>query len=133
MIAQGARDLASRVKSNGSKVIASYHDLKGTPASTDLARVLDSGMKIGADVCKIITTATGPRDNLRVLNFLSEKSADVHLVSFAMGSAGVPSRILGPLFGGEFTFAALSQDTKTAEGQLTIDEVRSVWQLLGIK
>jgi len=133
MASQDASHLFRSLKSSGSKVIASYHDRSGTPGSSDLTRVLDSERKFGADICKIITTATHPRDNLRVLNFVEEKSAEAQLVSFAMGSVGVPSRILCPFFGAKFTFAALSQDTKTAKGQLTIDDIRSVWQLLGIQ
>jgi 3-dehydroquinate dehydratase/shikimate dehydrogenase len=87
----------------------------------------------GGDVCKIVTTAVHPRDNLTILDFLERHSQSTRLVSFAMGSVGTPSRILSPLFGGEFTFASIDEKSTTAEGQLSIDHLRTVWQLLGIQ
>lgn len=128
-----AEELIEKLRSNGTHVIVSSHDYHGTPSINDLSKSLEEQRGIGADVCKIITTATHPRDNLRILSFLEEKSTQARLISFAMGSLGTPSRILSPLFGAEFTFAALSANTTTAEGQLSIDNLRSVWQLLGIQ
>jgi 3-dehydroquinate dehydratase/shikimate dehydrogenase len=94
---------------------------------------LNSQIKNGGDVCKIITTAIYPRDNLSILHFLEEESTRTKLVSFAMGQQGIPSRILSPLFGAEFAFASLNEASKTADGQLTIDDLRSAWQLLGVQ
>ncbi len=121
------------VKSHGAEVILSFHHSSKTPSANELNNVLNSERKAGADVCKIVTTARQPRDNLAILSFLEEKAAKTRLVSFAMGSHGVPSRVLSPLFGAEFTFAALTEESKTADGQLSIDNLRSVWQVLGIQ
>lgn len=128
-----AEKVSGKIKSHGAHVILSFHDIAGTPSPRELLRVLDSEKKAGGDVCKIVTTAVHPRDNLTILDFLENKPPETKLVSFAMGSLGTPSRILSPLFGAEFTFAALTEESKTAEGQLSIDNLRSVWQLLGIQ
>lgn len=134
-------DIASRLsknaidimKSHDTQLIVSFHNFSQTPSRAELDKVLKSEKNAGGDICKIVTTARQPRDNLAILGFLEEKAAETRLVSFAMGSQGVPSRILSPLFGAEFTFAALSEETSTADGQLTIDNLRSVWQLLGVQ
>ncbi|HID18614.1 TPA: type I 3-dehydroquinate dehydratase, partial [Candidatus Bathyarchaeota archaeon] len=55
-----------------------------------------------------------------------ESGGRVKLVCFAMGKLGLPSRILSPIYGGFFTFAALRRGLETAPGQLTIEELRSV-------
>ncbi len=121
-----------QVKSMGSGVIVSFHDFSKTPSRNELGEVLDSEIKAGSDVCKVVTTALCPRDNLSILRFLEEESSKTRLVSFAMGHHGIVSRILSPLFGAEFTFASLTEASKTADGQLTIDNLRSAWQLLGV-
>ncbi len=121
------------VKAAGAEAIVSFHDSSKTPSLQELTRVLDAEVKAGGDVCKVVTTALSARDNLSVLGFLEEKAQETRLVSFAMGRYGVPSRILSPLFGAEFTFASLTDAGRTADGQVTIDNIRSVWQLLGIQ
>jgi 3-dehydroquinate dehydratase type I len=126
------KSLVPELKSLGAKVIISWHDLAGTPSDSRLVEVLSLERQVGADLCKIVTTARHRSDNLTILEFLHAKSPEFSLVSFAMGVLGRPSRILSPLFGSEFTFAALSEDTKTADGQLSIDNLRNAWQLLGI-
>jgi len=120
------------MKSKGAEVILSFHDYSETPARGQLTKILEAEKKLGCDVCKIVTTAHLPRDTLTLLDFVQSESAGARLVSFAMGMHGIPSRILSPWFGAEFTFASLSDKSKTAEGQLTIDELRSAWRALGL-
>jgi len=132
LVSPHVRSDVRQVKSMGSGVIVSFHDFSKTPSRNELGEVLDSEIKAGSDVCKVVTTALCPRDNLSILRFLEEESSKTRLVSFAMGHHGIASRILSPLFGAEFTFASLTEASKTADGQLTIDNLRSAWQLLGV-
>ena len=127
------KDIISQVKSHGAEVIISFHDFTKTPPAAELNRVLDSEMEANGDIYKIVTTARQPRDSLSILCFVEERAAETRLVSFAMGRQGIPSRILSPLFGAEFTFAALTEERRTADGQLGIDTLRSVWQLLEVQ
>jgi len=122
-----------QMKSKGARVILSFHDYSETPAQDQLNKILEAERRLGCDICKIVTTARLPRDNLTILGFVQNEAAKVRLVSFAMGMYGIPSRILSPWFGAEFTFASLSDKSKTAVGQLTIDELRSAWQILGLR
>jgi 3-dehydroquinate dehydratase len=50
-----------------------------------------------------------------------------------MGELGRVSRLLSPLFGGFFTFASLELGSETAAGQMTIQEMRAAYELLGLK
>ena len=120
------------IKSKGADVILSFHDYSATPGQEELTTILGREKGLGCDICKIVTTAHLPRDNLTVLGFVQSESAGTRLVSFAMGIHGIPSRILSPWFGAEFTFASMSGQSKTAEGQLTIDDLRSAWRILGL-
>ena len=125
--------IVNKLKSHGSQVIISFHDYSKTPASDELKKVLQAEKKAGGDVCKVVTTALKPSDNLTILGFVQDESTKTRLVSFAMGAHGMPSRILSPWFGAEFTFAAISEESKTADGQLSVDALRMVWQALGIQ
>jgi 3-dehydroquinate dehydratase type I len=128
-----AGDGLDQIKESGAKVIVSFHDWARTPSLHELDRILNSAKKRRADMYKIVTTAVRPRDNLTILSFLEEKSTETKLVSFAMGTIGIPSRVLSPMFGSEFTFAALNEESATAYGQLSIDNLRSAWSLLGLQ
>ena len=88
---------------------------------------------MGAEVCKIVTTANQVEDNLTTLNFVSKASKKAKIVSFAMGEFGKPSRLLSPVFGAFFTFASIDEKRKTAKGQLTIQEMRRAYELLGLR
>jgi 3-dehydroquinate dehydratase-1 len=122
-----------QLRSHGAQVIVSYHDHSKTPPSDELRSILEAEKEVGGDVCKIVTTATEPRDNLKVLDLLANEAARTRLVAFAMGTHGTASRVLSPFFGAEFTFASLTGESKTAEGQLSIDNLRNAWQILGIQ
>ncbi|MCX8150065.1 MAG: type I 3-dehydroquinate dehydratase [Candidatus Bathyarchaeota archaeon] len=126
-----APTVTKAVKAIGAKCIVSFHDNVNTPTTKKLETVLKKELAYGADVCKIVTTATNNEDNLKVLNFVAAASVKVKLVCFAMGELGKPSRILSPLFGGFFTFASLGRGNKTAPGQMTISEMKTIYKLLG--
>ena len=99
----------------------------------ELGKVLDEEVALGADVCKIITTARAVKDNLTTLNFVSEASKKAKIVCFAMGDLGKQSRLVSPVLGAFFTFASLDEKRKTAKGQLTIQEMNSAYEALGLK
>jgi 3-dehydroquinate dehydratase len=47
-----------------------------------------------------------------------------------MGTAGKYSRIISPILGGYLTFAVLEAGQESAPGQLTVQELLSVWKIL---
>jgi 3-dehydroquinate dehydratase type I len=130
---QNLEGLAKEVKALGTKCIVSSHDFNGSPSLSELKSVLKREIFSGADVCKIIPTATQVADNLTLLQFTQSASARAKIVCFAMGELGRVSRLLSPVFGGFFTFASLRRGGETAAGQMTIQEMRSAYEILGLK
>jgi 3-dehydroquinate dehydratase-1 len=126
-------ELIRKLREAGAKVIVSFHDFEQTPQISKLSKVLDEEVALGAEVCKIITTARSVEDNSIPLDLISKASKKTKIVCFAMGDLGIPSRFLSPVFGAFFTFASLDEKRKTAKGQLSIKEMRNAYQLLGIK
>ena len=126
-------ETVKELKRFGTKLIVSFHVFAETPSTAELDKVLEREIALGADVCKIVTTAKCIEDNLALLNFTASACNKATLVCFAMGELGKVSRFLSPLFGGYFTFASLERGSETAAGQMTIQEMRSAYELLGLK
>jgi len=124
-------DLVKELKVLGAKPIVSFHKFDGSLSISELNSVLEREISAGAEVCKIVTTAKQVEDNLTTLNFTLTTSTKTKVVCFCMGELGKVSRLLSPLFGGFFTFASLEQGKETASGQLTIQEMKAAYKLLG--
>jgi 3-dehydroquinate dehydratase type I len=127
------KDLVKELKALGAKPVVSLHKFDGSLSISKLNSVLEREISSGAEVCKIVTTAKQVEDNLTALNFISAASRKAKVVCFCMGELGKVSRLLSPLFGGFFTFAALERGKETAAGQMTIQEMKSAYELLGQK
>ena len=115
------------------KVIVSYHEMHKTPPLEDLLSLWHKMSATGADVIKIIPYANNMEDSLTVLNFLMEveKSKKGHkIISHCMGEDGRITRVLSPLFGSMLAFASLEGIGKTAPGQMTVSQMRQLWEIL---
>jgi 3-dehydroquinate dehydratase type I len=119
-----------RIKALDCKPIVSFHDFSGSLPLLDLDKILEKEIATGAEVCKIVSTANQVEDNLVMLDFISQKSAKTRLVCFCMGTLGRISRLLSPLYGCFFTFASLRKGSETANGQLSIQEMKEVYKIL---
>lgn len=123
-----ALSLVEEARQAGVGVIASSHNLRGTPSMRGLMKAWRLCAKLDPDVVKVATTALKPADNLTVLSLLLK--VDRPTVAFCMGPLGKPSRVLAPLFGAPFTYASLEEGLETAPGQLSLREVREAWRIL---
>ncbi len=132
LAASNLKEFTTEASEQGAQVIVSFHDFDGSLKLTELDRILEREIDCGADICKIITTAKRIEDNLELLNFTTAASKRANVVCFAMGEPGKISRLLSPLFGGFLTFAALERGLETASGQLTVQDMRVAYKLLGL-
>lgn len=124
--------LVRDLRGKGVKTIVSFHDFHRTPSLRQLERILEQERKVGADVCKIVGTAVMVDDNLPYLNLLAGNRNLCKAVCFGMGDSGRLSRVLSPLFGGEFTYASLREGRESAPGQLTVASLRRIYDLMGL-
>jgi 3-dehydroquinate dehydratase-1 len=124
----GVERVVKEIKGRAECVL-SYHNTKETPPLKDLKKILESEIKAGADICKVITTARSFADNLAVLQLITE-FPEAKVVAFAMGAAGQVSRVLCPLVGGYFTYASIEEGRESAEGQITVNELRKIYGML---
>ncbi len=113
------------------KCLLSFHELKGTPPLNSLREMVQRQLEAGADICKVVTTAQRFEDNLSILQLISE-FPKTRIVSLAMGPLGFASRVLGPLVGGDFTYASIEPGQESASGQITIRELRKLYEMVGV-
>ncbi|MBS1859827.1 MAG: shikimate dehydrogenase [Acidobacteria bacterium] len=107
------------------QVVLSYHNYEATPPmDTIVARML----RVPADAYKIVTTARKPSDNIRVLS-AAKGLPKQRMIVLAMGELGFPTRVLSPVFGGTFTYAAPMAADGTAAGQVCAKFLRHLYRV----
>jgi 3-dehydroquinate dehydratase I len=117
-------ELADFLERKKSPLLVSWHDFEKTPPSDYIADVL-SEMRTYSNYVKIVTTAHNIEDSLRLLE-LYETAIGLSPIFFAMGDAGVISRLLCNIIGNApFTYASLGKNI--APGQLTVQQMKKLY------
>ena len=98
--------------------VISHHNFDRTPDAKDLLKILKDAKTLGADIVKIATMAL-KRADLQTLAAFTIANASQNLVTMAMGSEGLLSRIFFPALGSLITYAYLGEPT--APGQLSYE------------
>ena len=113
------------------KLILSWHDFTGTPETARLEAVLEEMLATEADIVKLVALAREPADNLRLLSLIPRAQAQgKEIIAFCMGPVGKWSRIAAPLLGSFLAFAPFSKAGASAPGQLTVNDMKRLWQML---
>ncbi|HXY77813.1 MAG TPA: shikimate dehydrogenase [Candidatus Acidoferrales bacterium] len=110
----------------GAALVLSFHDFHAT---RNLDETLAKMLKIPADFYKVVSTATTLSDNVAMMKFLQRQSGQHALIGLCMGEQGIISRVLSVRAGSVFTFAAVSADLKTAPGQVSARDLRSIYRI----
>jgi 3-dehydroquinate dehydratase / shikimate dehydrogenase len=107
-------------------LILSFHDFRATKK---LDESLEKMLAYPADFYKVVSTATTLSDNVTMIKFLSREGDRHSMVSMCMGEQGIISRVLGVRAGSVFTFASAGAGQETAPGQVSAQELRSVYRI----
>jgi 3-dehydroquinate dehydratase/shikimate dehydrogenase len=119
------REAIARLRSRA-RLILSFHDFRAT---RNLDETLEKMLKIPADFYKVVSTATTLSDNVTMMKFLQTQSDKHALIGLCMGEQGIISRVLSVRAGSVFTFGAVSADLKTAPGQISAGDLRSIYRI----
>lgn len=123
---ESAENASARLESFRGRalLLVSYHNFEGTPSMESVFRRMS---RVQADAYKLVTTARKPSDNWRVLS-VAKAHPKTQLVLLAMGEIGFPTRVLSPVFGGLFTYAAPLTAEGTAAGQVCARQLRNLYR-----
>ncbi len=119
--------IADLVENEKTRILVSWHDFSHTPASDHLLEQVKN-MQIYSPFVKIVTTARSIDDSIKILSIYQSIDTHINLIAFAMGETGVISRVLCTLVGrAPFTYASVGE--ALAPGQLSIDQMKSIYDL----
>ena len=119
------REAIVRLRSRAG-LIVSFHDFRAT---RNLDETLEKMLKVPADFYKVVSTATTLSDNVAMMKFLQTQSDEHALIGLCMGEQGIISRVLSVRAGSVFTFGAVSAELKTAPGQISARDLRSIYRI----
>ncbi len=124
----GQMDILNQAaKQAGTSVIVSYHDFKRTADREDLESLMIACYEKGGEIAKIATWVTAPED---VRNLLSLYDLPGRKVILGMGPKGRITRVMGPYLGAAFTFASTGKGGETAPGQLTVQQLNEIYNVI---
>lgn len=127
------RDELEYVKKARLKVntIISYHNYEKTPDDTTLREIIDMMSEYEPAIYKIATRCGDESDALRLLQLLIElKERKLKCIILGMGEMGIVTRIFGTLWGNEMIFAPKTTTEQSAPGQLTRDQLETIFKEL---
>lgn len=132
------REITDYARKKKAKLIFSHHDYNGTPSIKELRKSYDMAVDAGADIIKIATFAKSVEDAERVLSLYDDvkkipKTNQRPLVAIAMGEIGTYTRLETLNREAPFSYCALNDQNKTAEGQLTYREMFELYPKTLIK
>jgi len=107
-------------------LILSFHDFRATKK---LDETLEKMLAYPADFYKVVSTAATLADNVTMIKFLAREGDRHSMVGMCMGEQGIISRVLGVRAGSVFSFASAGAGQETAPGQVTAQELRSVYRI----
>lgn len=113
-------------KNVNTKIIISYHNLKENPSLEELNKKYNEIKELNPDLVKIVTFANSINDNFIIFDLLKNKN---DLIAFCMGVRAQISRILAPKYGSKITFASLEEGKESASGQISIEEMKNVYNI----
>lgn len=120
-------ELADFIDDNSIRTLISWHDFSITPNQEFMVGLIDK-MRVFSHFIKIVTTANTIEDTIRILNLYKLIGTGLNLIAFSMGELGIISRVLCNIVGDSpFTYA--SGENAIAPGQLTINQMKSIYSL----
>ena len=114
------------------KSILSYHNYDLTPSELELREILSKMKENNPTIVKFSTYCNSKQDSLRLLLLQDEigESGIKHIV-LGMGAYGIVTRIFGPFWGNELSFAPVSLERSSAPGQLSREELDNILKIIG--
>lgn len=113
-------------KNKKSKIILSHHNTKKTSSLKTMQGLAKRMDLLKPDIIKIACRANHEEDNIKLIQLILGAKERKNMVCFCTGEKGKVSRVVSPLIGNEIMFAAIGKGKETAEGQLTIGELKGV-------
>ena len=107
------------------RLILSLHDFEGVPAELE-DQIRDAHAQPEVAVVKVAFQADDVTGSLHALDLM--RIAAEPVVAIAMGTAGVPSRVMARKCGAWATYACLEEQPATAPGQVSVRALKELYR-----
>jgi 3-dehydroquinate dehydratase I len=105
--------------------IISFHDVNSTPLPRILAAKARAAKVYRANIFKVATRTDTPIQLARLLDFITNKAADLPVSVMGIGQLGAISRVLLARAGSVLIYASVSGESHI-EGQLSLEKFRAL-------
>ncbi|MDD4526886.1 MAG: type I 3-dehydroquinate dehydratase [Candidatus Margulisbacteria bacterium] len=116
-------ELINYARAKATKIIISYHDYVKTPLIRELEQLMTWASEYNPDIIKIACMVTDRKDSARLMSLYD---SELNLIVIGMGELGRITRIASVLLGAPFTFVAFDKESKTADGQLSAEQLADI-------
>ena len=99
----------NELKGTGIALVVAHHDMKATPSSEEIVKIMEREINAGGDVAKIVVKPNKEEDVLTFLNgTLAFRRAhpEYPIIASGSGDTGRITRLIGGLFGIDLTFSS---------------------------
>jgi 3-dehydroquinate dehydratase-1 len=126
------RDSAVKTaKIHGKTVVISSHNFSKTPSFQEMKATLEEAFLSGADIAKLAVMPHSMRNILDLLEVtLDAREMGKAICTIAMGKLGKHTRVINPFYGSVLTYASVESIMSAAPGQLPVDKLKKVLELL---
>jgi len=122
-------EIKNEAKKSFCKLILSYHNFDITPDESTLKDIINTSLVKGADIVKIACKSNSESDNINLLT-LYRHFPKGKLISIGMNETGRITRVAAPYLGAPFTYASIERDSETAPGQINIQSLKRIFDLM---
>ncbi len=128
----GLREILVNLTGDSTKVIASYHSMKGAPSSSEIYKDVIDAQELG-DLVKVCYSISDRRDALRIFeSALDLKSSTSNYSLMGLGPGGDWARIHAPVLGQELVFATTESGWHLAQqGNINASDLMIAWEVMG--
>jgi 3-dehydroquinate dehydratase I len=123
--ASALHSLLSMAEQKKMRRIISFHDFKSTPLPRILCAKGQAAKAYGANIFKVATRTDTPIQLARLLDFVTNRDADLPVSAMGIGQLGAISRVLLARAGSVLIYASVAEKSHI-EGQLSIEKLRAL-------
>ena len=124
--------LVEAAKSASCKIIASQHDVEGTPSAEEIITMVSENGDSG-DIFKYCSTVNDHQDALQLVdaaNTLSTQESPLYSL-MALGNGGDWARLHAPTLGQEMVYATMRDEFRLSDkGLVNVRDLQDAWRLL---
>lgn len=131
--AKDRKSLVEAAKAVNCQIIASQHDMSGTPSSEEIISMVSSNADNG-DIVKFCSTVKDHQDALQIVdaaNTLSAQDSTPPYSLMALGNGGDWARLHAPTLGQELVYATMRDEFRLSDkGLVNVRDLQDAWRLL---